>query len=87
MTIIEKTEKYAILSGCVTTDDEVVEMGGTAFLTGSFGCTPELEEIHKVRCEVLADYGLDTTEDVVIIFAQDWAKEIESEIRLKLKEA
>jgi predicted transcriptional regulator len=83
--VIEKTEKYAILKNCITTDDAVIQMGGTAFLTGSFSSTPELEKIHETRCEVLADWGLDTSEDVIVIFENDWAEKIKAEINSKLK--
>lgn len=87
MQIVEKTAKYAVLRGCVTTDDEVIALGGTAFLTGSFSSTPELEKIHNARCAVLSDWGLDTDEDVIVIFDDAWADKIQKEINEILRKS
>jgi hypothetical protein len=80
MKIIKKTDKYAILRNCAITDDEVVALGGEAYCTRKFARSEEEAHIEKCLCNVLGSWGLDTEEDVVIVFDKEWAAKIHSEI-------
>ena len=86
--IIEQHENYLVLrskdKNINKYSDAVIALGGTAFDTGSIAADPQTEHLHEVTCEVLADFGLDTTEDVIVIIAPAWAKQIEREISNKI---
>ena len=84
--IIEKESKYAVIRNCVSTDDEVIALGGKAYITGEFESDPKSNKLHEITCEVLSDYGVDTDEDVVVVFDEKWASKIDAEIEEKLND-
>ena len=83
--IIQKERNYIVLRNCIITDEEVLSLGGKAFTTGEFSSDPYSNKIHEATCEVLADYGVDTDEDVVVILDPEWVEKIDREICEKLR--